>query len=62
MKDFVVLIIVAVIVVLACLYIYKAKKNGKKCIGCPYADKCGKNEQLSCCGNCLHPDDEAQKD
>lgn len=42
------IIIVAVIVVLAGLYIYKAKKNGKKCIGCPYADSCGK------CGNCCN--------
>ena len=41
MEDIVVIIVVAVIVVLAGLYIYKAKKSGKKCVGCPYADSCG---------------------
>lgn len=34
-------IIVAMIVIIAvgaaCRYIYKEKKNGKKCIGCPYS-------------------------
>ena len=24
----------------ALLYVIKAKKNGKKCIGCPYCDSC----------------------
>ena len=47
MTDFIVIIIVAVIIALAGFYIYKAKKSGKKCIGCPDADKCGKG---NCCG------------
>ncbi len=51
MEDLIVLLIVAIIVVLAGLYVYKAKKNGKKCIGCPYAETCGKNNQSSCNGN-----------
>ncbi|MBQ7962682.1 MAG: FeoB-associated Cys-rich membrane protein [Clostridia bacterium] len=52
MEDIVVIIIVAVIVVLAGLYIYKAKKSGKKCIGCPDAENCGKSSASSCGGNC----------
>ena len=49
MEDIIVIIIVAVIVVLSGLYIYKTKKSGKKCIGCPYADSCGKN--CNCTGS-----------
>ena len=35
MTDFIVLAILAVIITAAALYIYKAKKRGVKCIGCP---------------------------
>ncbi len=52
MEDIIVIIIVAVIVMLAGLYIYKAKKSGKKCIGCPDAENCGKNNDSTCNGNC----------
>lgn len=34
------LIAIAVILGLAIRYIYKEKKKGTKCIGCPYADSC----------------------
>ena len=33
-------IAIAAIVFLAVRYIYKEKKKGTKCIGCPYADSC----------------------
>jgi hypothetical protein len=26
-----------------CFYLFKQKKKGNHCIGCPYAGKCGKN-------------------
>ena len=52
MEDIIVLLIVAAIVVLAGIYIYRAKKSGKKCIGCPDAENCGKNSESSCGGNC----------
>lgn len=42
MKDLVILLILILIVGGAALYIYKAKKNGQKCIGCPYAKECRK--------------------
>ncbi len=28
----------------ACIYIYKEKKKGRHCIGCPYADACPKKD------------------
>ena len=38
------IIIIAVVVLIvggASAYIYKAKKRGQKCIGCPYSGECG---------------------
>lgn len=40
MKDIIIIAIIALIVCLAGLYIYKAKKSGKKCIGCPEGGSC----------------------
>ena len=40
MNDIVLIFIVALIVSLALLYIYKSKKDGKKCIGCPDSKNC----------------------
>ena len=40
------IIIIAVVVMIvggASTYIYKAKKNGQKCIGCPSAKSCNGN-------------------
>ena len=46
MADLIVIAIVAVIVGAAACYIYKAKKRGVKCIGCPAA------KNGTCGGNC----------
>ena len=40
MKDIIVIVVLAVIVLLAAGYIYKAKKSGQKCIGCPHSKTC----------------------
>ncbi len=40
MTDLILGIVLALILGGAVFYIYKAKKGGKKCIGCPYADSC----------------------
>ena len=37
---------IALIVGGAAFYIIKSKRSGKRCIGCPYADKC---KSCSCC-------------
>ena len=42
-------IIIAILVLIVAgigLYLYRAKKRGAKCIGCPYAKQCGGS-----CGN-----------
>jgi len=41
MTDLIIILIIALIVGLASFYIYKAKKSGKKCIGCPDGCSCG---------------------
>ncbi len=41
--DYILIAIVAAIVGGAAFYIYKAKKSGKKCIGCPSAGSCSGN-------------------
>ena len=38
--DYIVIAVIALILGLVCLYLYQAKKKGKKCIGCPYSDSC----------------------
>ena len=47
LKDIIIVVVVALILGLVCGYIYKEKKSGKKCIGCPYASECGR-EKCEC--------------
>ena len=46
MGDIIVLAILAIVIVTIIVYIYRAKKNGQKCIGCPHSKQC------SGCGGC----------
>ncbi len=48
--DFIIIAIIALIVGGAVAYIIKAKKSGKKCIGCPDGGSCGKSG--GCQGGC----------
>ena len=52
--DVIVILVIAAIIGCASYYIYKAKRSGKKCKGCPDSATCGKfNESVnSCGGNC----------
>ena len=50
MKNIIIIAIIVVIVGVAALYVYKAKKSGKKCIGCPYAKQCGSKCDGGCTG------------
>ncbi|MBQ9131244.1 MAG: FeoB-associated Cys-rich membrane protein [Clostridia bacterium] len=53
MIDWIILAVIALIVGGAMAYIVKAKKSGKKCIGCPDSSSCGKaSEQSGCSGSC----------
>lgn len=50
--DFIVIGVIALIVGGASYYIYRAKKSGRKCIGCPDSQTCsGHCASCSCCGN-----------
>ena len=51
-SDIIALLVIALILGLAIFYIVKAKKSGKKCIGCPDSAGCsGKCNACSCgCG------------
>lgn len=50
LTDYVIIAIVVLILGLAAFYVYKAKKSGKKCIGCPDSDSCSGNCGGCCCG------------
>ena len=45
MADFIVIAIIALITGAAARYVWKAKKSGKTCIGCPGSCSCN-----GCCG------------
>ena len=49
--DYVIIAVIALIIGGAALYIYKAKKSGKKCIGCPDGTTCT-GKCSGCSGNC----------
>lgn len=51
LTDIIVVAVIALIVGGAAAYIVKAKKSGKKCIGCPYSDTCASNQNVPC-GTC----------
>ena len=49
MINYLIIAILLVIIGGAAFYIYKAKKNGAKCIGCPNSKACSCN-----CGSCQY--------
>lgn len=51
MMDFIVIAVATAIVGLACYYIYREKKRGKTCIGCPYGGQCSARNN-GCNGSC----------
>lgn len=50
MDTIIAVAVIAVIVGLAAFYVYRAKRSGKKCIGCPYGESCVKSSQGCGCG------------
>ena len=40
MKDAIIVLLLVIIVALIIYYLYKAKKRGESCVGCPYAKQC----------------------
>ncbi len=54
-EEIIAVVLIALIIGGAILYIIKAKKNGKKCIGCPDGCSCKAKSEGSCKdgeGNC----------
>ena len=57
MIDFIVIVVIVLIVGAASAYIIKAKKSGKKCIGCPDSCSCSsqkKDGDTGSCGSCCN--------
>ena len=48
LTNVIVILIVAAVIGAICFYLYRQKKKGVKCIGCPYASQCSGN----CNGGC----------
>ena len=51
MTDLIIVAILAVVLGFAARYVYKAKKSGAKCIGCPDGSRCSGN-CAGCSGSC----------
>ena len=47
MTDIIILVVVGLIVGAATGYLRKARKSGRKCVGCPHAGSCSGS-----CGSC----------
>ena len=61
MEDIIVVAVLVVITGLAAFYVYKAKKSGKKCIGCPDGCSCSTKKGGTSCGcGCSCGDSEKQ--
>ena len=57
--DIIVIALIAIIVGGASYYIYRAKKNGRKCIGCPDSSKCS-GHCASCSCGCGSKEEQSQ--
>ncbi|MCM1192767.1 MAG: FeoB-associated Cys-rich membrane protein [Butyrivibrio sp.] len=49
MENFIIVVILLCIIGSIIFYLYRAKKRGETCIGCPYAKQCGSGQ---CGGSC----------
>lgn len=49
MTDIIIIAILAIIICAAAWYVYKAKKSGRKCVGCPEGS-CNCSSQKGSCG------------
>ena len=58
LTDYAVIAVIVAIVGLAAWYVYKTKKDGKKCIGCPDGGTCSGK----CTGSCMNAFDKKTKE
>lgn len=54
MENFIIIAVLVLILGVALSYVIKAKKSGKKCIGCPNSATCGSKSDGGCSGNCCN--------
>ena len=52
MENTAIIAALVIILGLAVFYVYKAKKSGQKCIGCPDGCTCGQEHKSSCSCGC----------
>ncbi len=52
MENIIISVVIIAIVGLAALYIYRAKKKGQKCIGCPDSGSCVHAKSGNCSCGC----------
>lgn len=52
MVDYIIIAVVVLILGAAGRYVYKAKKSGKKCIGCPHGGSCSASGCKGCSCDC----------
>jgi len=52
MENVAIILALVIILGIAVFYVYKAKKSGKKCIGCPDGCSCGHDHEQSCSCGC----------
>ena len=60
MTNLIVILILCLIVGASAFYIIKAKKQGQKCIGCPYARECAAKGCAGCAGASRSSDEAAR--
>ncbi len=48
MADVIIILIILCIVLGIFVYLYRAKKRGETCIGCPYGGQCSKKHDGGC--------------
>lgn len=58
MQDLIITVVILAVVALAVRYIYKAKKSGKKCVGCPDGGSCSAGSCGCGCGCCSDENEE----
>lgn len=49
MGNLIIIVILLCIISSIIVYLYRAKKKGKTCIGCPYGGQCSSHQEGSCC-------------
>jgi len=53
--DILIISILVIILGSAAYYIYREKKRGKKCVGCPYSNGCcNQSKTSSACNSCMN--------